>query len=181
MLTVEVERLVHVRDPLARAAKGPDEEGVVGPAGARNLLKTDAAPPKEAAAINACPDGGVVEQQLDAVSDRERLRRRLHAMEIRAGRARLGPVLAEKAPVRAAHDIDLAARLARDRLGAGDHLLERGEVQIVVGFHDGDPLALGRGDPAVHGRPVSLVGLVHHDYARVACGVGARDRGRFIG
>ncbi len=180
MLAVEVQRFVHVSDAAPRAAKRLDQEGVVGPAGARRLHEADALPLKEAAAINACPDGGVVEQQLNAVADCERLRRRLHAVNVGAGGPRLGRALAKEAPIRAAHDVDFLAGFGRDGFRAGDHLLERRGVEVVVRLHDGDPSPLGRRDAAVHGGAVALVGLVHDDDARVAGGVGARDFGRVV-
>ena len=166
VLAVEVVRLVHVGNAV-RGAEGLNQEGVVGPASARNLQEADAALAQELSSVQGSPDGRVVEHELNALSHGKGLAGRAYAPLVRAGHAGLLPVRTLKeAPVGALDHV--CAAHAR---GLGDHAGKRAGVKVVVRLHDAHPLAASHGNAAVTGGAVALVGLVHHNDALVAGGV----------
>ena len=102
----------------------------------------------------------------------ERLDGRVDAPVIAAVHlALLGRVGQPDAPITRFHDVD--------RLGV--HAREREQVRIhaafdpVVGFEDGNPLAVRLVEPAVAGGAVALVVFVYHHDTLVARGVGAHN------
>ena len=171
LLAIAVVFLVGVEDAVG-LAKRLDEERVVCPACAGNLTEANALVNQVLLAIDCRPDGRVMAQQMRRVLNGERLDGRVDASVVAAVHlALLGRVGQPDAPITRLHDVD--------RLGV--HACEREQVGIhaafdpVVGFEDGNPLAVRLVEPAVAGGAVALVVLVDHHDTLVARGMGAHN------
>ena len=111
-------------------------------------------------------------QQMRRVLNGERLDGRVDAPVIAAVHlALLGRVGQPDAPITRLHDVDRLGVHAREREQVGIHAA----FDPVVGFEDGNPLAVRLVEPAVAGGAVALVVLVDHHDTLVARGVGAHN------
>ena len=177
LLAIAVVFLVGVEDAVG-LAKRLDEERVVRPARAGNLAEANALVNQVLLAIDRRPDGWVVAQQMRRVLNGERLDRRIDASVVAAVHlALLGRVGQPDAPITRLHDVNRLGVHARECEQVGIHAA----LDPVVGFEDGNPLAVRLVEPAVAGGAVALVLLVDHHDALVARGVGAHDVKRVVG
>ena len=177
LLAIAVVFLVGVEDAVG-LAKRLDEERVVCPARAGNLTEANALVNQILLAIDRRPDGWVVAQQMRRVLNGKRLDGRVDASVVAAVHlALLGRVGQPDAPITRLHDVDRLGVHAREREQVGIHAA----LDPVVGFEDGNPLAVRLVEPAVAGGAVALVVLVDHHDALVARGMGAHDIKRVVG
>ena len=175
---VVVVGLVEIDDGLG-LAHGLDEEGVVGPAGARVLGEADALLVEEAPAVDRRPDGGVLRDELGLLAHRDRTRGGLDLALHSGGERRLAVGVVPVADIGPGglHDVEGLGEGVREREHVGVHA----GVNPIVGLDDGDPVALGHAQAHVAALAVAAVGLVDHDDARVGHGVGADDVGAAVG
>lgn len=171
LLAIAVVLLIGIEDAVGLAER-LDEEWVVRPARAGDLAEANALVKQILLAIDRRPDGRVVAQQMCRVLNGERLDGRVDAPVIAAVHlALLGCVGQPDAPITRLHDVDRLGVHAREREQVGIHAA----LDPVVGFEDGNPLAVRLVEPAVAGGAVALVVLVDHHDTLVARGVGAHN------
>lgn len=177
LLAIAVVLLVGVKDAIGLAER-LDEERVVRPARAGDLAEANALVKQVLLAIDCRPDGRVMAQQMRRVLNGERLDGRVDASVVAAVHlALLGRVGQPDAPITRLYDVDRLGVHAREREQVGIHAA----LDPVVGFEDGNPLAVRLVEPAVTGGAVALVVLVDHHDAFVARGMGAHDVKRVVG
>ena len=176
LFAIAVVLLIGIEDAVGLAER-LDEERVVRPARAGNLAEANALVKQILLAIDCRPDGWVVAEQMCRVLNGERLLGRVDAPVVAAVHlALLGRVGQPNAPITRLHDIDRLGVHAREREQVGIHAA----FDPVVGFEDGNPLAVRLVESAVASGAVTLVVLVDHHDTLVARGVGAHDVKRVI-
>lgn len=171
LLAIAVVLLIGIEDAVGLTER-LDEEWVVSPARAGNLTEANALVNQVLLAIDRRPDGRVMAEQMCRVLNGERLDGRVDAPVIAAVHlALLGRVGQPDAPITRLHDVDRLGVHAREREQVGIHAA----FDPVVGFEDGNPLAVRLVEPAVAGGAVALVVLVDHHDTLVARGMGAHN------